>query len=31
MKAVTWQGRRKVAVDTVPDPRIEAPGTRSSR
>ncbi|MBF6181697.1 alcohol dehydrogenase catalytic domain-containing protein [Nocardia otitidiscaviarum] len=26
MKAVTWQGRRKVAVDTVPDPRIEAPG-----
>ncbi|MBF6133294.1 Zn-dependent alcohol dehydrogenase [Nocardia otitidiscaviarum] len=26
MRAVTWQGRRKVAVDTVPDPRIEAPG-----
>lgn len=25
MKAVTWQGRRKVAVETVPDPRIEAP------
>ncbi|MGW5574681.1 zinc-dependent alcohol dehydrogenase [Nocardia thailandica] len=25
MKAVTWQGRRKVSVDTVPDPIIEAP------
>lgn len=25
MKAVTWQGRRSVSVDTVPDPRIEAP------
>lgn len=25
MKAVTWQGRRKVSVDTVPDPRIEEP------
>ncbi|MEU6831153.1 zinc-dependent alcohol dehydrogenase [Nocardia beijingensis] len=25
MKAVTWQGRRKVVVETVPDPRIEAP------
>ncbi|MFD6108406.1 alcohol dehydrogenase catalytic domain-containing protein, partial [Nocardia salmonicida] len=25
MKAVTWQGKRKVAVDTVPDPEIEAP------
>ncbi|MFE9578078.1 zinc-dependent alcohol dehydrogenase [Nocardia sp. NPDC006044] len=25
MKAVTWQGRRKVSVDTVPDPKIEAP------
>lgn len=25
MKAVTWQGRRQVSVDTVPDPRIEAP------
>ncbi|MBF6341342.1 glutathione-dependent formaldehyde dehydrogenase [Nocardia abscessus] len=25
MKAVTWQGRRKIAVETVPDPRIEAP------
>ncbi|MGV9616723.1 zinc-dependent alcohol dehydrogenase [Nocardia xishanensis] len=25
MKAVTWQGRRKVSVDSVPDPRIEAP------
>ncbi|MCK0090197.1 glutathione-dependent formaldehyde dehydrogenase [Rhodococcus sp. F64268] len=25
MKAVTWQGRRHVSVDTVPDPRIEEP------
>lgn len=25
MKAVTWQGRRKVSVDTVPDPKIEKP------
>ncbi|MEV0246813.1 zinc-dependent alcohol dehydrogenase [Nocardia sp. NPDC050712] len=25
MKAVTWQGKRKVGVETVPDPRIEAP------
>lgn len=25
MKAVTWQGRRKVEVATVPDPRIESP------
>jgi threonine dehydrogenase-like Zn-dependent dehydrogenase len=25
MKAVTWQGRRKVDVETVPDPRIEEP------
>ncbi|MET8473460.1 zinc-dependent alcohol dehydrogenase [Streptomyces sp. NPDC004856] len=25
MKAVTWQGRRDVRVDTVPDPRIERP------
>ncbi|MEE2059294.1 zinc-dependent alcohol dehydrogenase [Rhodococcus artemisiae] len=25
MKAVTWQGRRRISVDTVPDPRIEAP------
>ncbi|MGW4093967.1 alcohol dehydrogenase catalytic domain-containing protein [Nocardia sp. NPDC004750] len=25
MKAVTWQGRHKIAVETVPDPRIEAP------
>lgn len=25
MKAVTWQGKRKVAVETVPDPRIEQP------
>ncbi|MBF6331705.1 zinc-dependent alcohol dehydrogenase [Nocardia transvalensis] len=25
MRAVTWQGRRKVSVDTVPDPKIEAP------
>lgn len=25
MKAVTWQGKRKVSVDTVPDPRIELP------
>ncbi|WP_072805970.1 zinc-dependent alcohol dehydrogenase [Rhodococcoides yunnanense] len=23
MRAVTWQGKRKVSVDTVPDPRIE--------
>ena len=25
MKAVTWQGKRKVSVDEVPDPRIEQP------
>jgi threonine dehydrogenase-like Zn-dependent dehydrogenase len=25
MKAVTWQGREKVRVDEVPDPRIEQP------
>jgi threonine dehydrogenase-like Zn-dependent dehydrogenase len=25
MRALTWQGRRNVRVDTVPDPRIEAP------
>jgi len=25
MKAVTWQGRRDVRVEEVPDPRIEAP------
>ncbi|MEU9297443.1 alcohol dehydrogenase catalytic domain-containing protein [Streptomyces sp. NPDC048266] len=25
MKAVTWQGRRKVSVETVPDPRIQEP------
>ncbi len=25
MKAVTWQGKRKVAVEEVPDPRIELP------
>jgi threonine dehydrogenase-like Zn-dependent dehydrogenase len=25
MRAVTWQDRRKVSVDTVPDPRIEQP------
>ncbi|MCW2804945.1 MAG: hypothetical protein QOF52_3315 [Propionibacteriaceae bacterium] len=25
MRAVTWQGPRKVSVDTVPDPRIEQP------
>ncbi|MCP2289001.1 zinc-dependent alcohol dehydrogenase [Nocardia amikacinitolerans] len=25
MKAVTWQGRRKISVDSVPDPRIESP------
>src|SRR6478609_8349132 len=25
MKAVTWQGKRDVRVDTVPDPRIEHP------
>src|SRR6187431_1171436 len=25
MRAVTWQGRRKVSVDTVPDPVIEQP------
>ena len=25
MKAVTWQGKRKVSVDTVPDPIIEQP------
>lgn len=25
MKALTWQGKRTVEVDTVPDPRIEEP------
>ena len=25
MKAVTWQGHRKISVDTVPDPGIEQP------
>ncbi|MGV9676647.1 alcohol dehydrogenase catalytic domain-containing protein [Nocardia sp. NPDC003482] len=25
MRAVTWQGRRKVSVDEVPDPKIEEP------
>ena len=25
MKALTWQGREKVSVDHVPDPRIEVP------
>jgi threonine dehydrogenase-like Zn-dependent dehydrogenase len=25
MKAVTWQGKRKVSTDEVPDPRIEKP------
>ncbi|MBJ7291008.1 zinc-dependent alcohol dehydrogenase [Williamsia sp.] len=25
MRAVTWQGKRKVSVDEVPDPRIEQP------
>ncbi|NDV09193.1 glutathione-dependent formaldehyde dehydrogenase, partial [Rhodococcus sp. IEGM 248] len=25
MNAVTWQGKRKVSVDTVPDPKIEHP------
>jgi threonine dehydrogenase-like Zn-dependent dehydrogenase len=25
MKALTWQGRRKVSVETVPDPTIEQP------
>lgn len=25
MRAVTWQGKRKVSVETVPDPTIEAP------
>ncbi|PXX71276.1 threonine dehydrogenase-like Zn-dependent dehydrogenase [Nocardia tenerifensis] len=25
MKAVTWQGRRKIGVENVPDPRIEDP------
>ncbi|WMX43957.1 alcohol dehydrogenase catalytic domain-containing protein [Streptomyces roseicoloratus] len=25
MRAVTWQGRRNVAVETVPDPRIQEP------
>ena len=25
MRALTWQGRRKVSVETVPDPRIEQP------
>ncbi|WP_341267098.1 alcohol dehydrogenase catalytic domain-containing protein [Gordonia malaquae] len=26
MRAVTWQGKRDVRVETVPDPRIEEPG-----
>jgi threonine dehydrogenase-like Zn-dependent dehydrogenase len=26
MRALTWQGRRKVSVEDVPDPRIEEPG-----
>ncbi len=26
MKAVTWQGRRNVSVDTVPDPTIQEAG-----
>jgi len=26
MRAVTWQGKRKVSVEDVPDPRIEQPG-----
>ena len=25
MRAVTWQGKRKVSVEDVPDPRIEQP------
>ena len=25
MKAVTWQAKRTVSVDTVPDPKIEKP------
>lgn len=25
MKAVTWQGKRKISVETVPDPQIEKP------
>jgi threonine dehydrogenase-like Zn-dependent dehydrogenase len=25
MRAVTWQGKRKISVDNVPDPRIEEP------
>jgi threonine dehydrogenase-like Zn-dependent dehydrogenase len=25
MRAVTWQGRRKISVEEVPDPKIEAP------
>jgi len=25
MRAVTWQGRREVGVDTVPDPSIKDP------
>lgn len=25
MRAVTWHGRRNVAVDTVPDPQIKEP------
>lgn len=25
MRALTWQGRRRVSVETVPDPRIEEP------
>ena len=26
MRAVTWQGKRKISVDTVPDPVIQEPG-----
>ncbi|WP_336660764.1 zinc-dependent alcohol dehydrogenase [Leucobacter sp. USHLN153] len=26
MRAVTWQGKRKISVEEVPDPRIEEPG-----
>ena len=25
MKALTWQGREKVSVESVPDPRLEEP------
>lgn len=25
MKALTWQGKRDVRVETVPDPKIEEP------